>query len=121
LKSNDVTVAPDKDSAKAVLVINGERFSRRVLAVAASGKAQEFALQYTVQFSLLNKEGQVLLGQQDVQLERDLRFDENAVLATSSEAERLNQDMVQDAAQQILRRIQAVNPSNISTETQRKN
>lgn len=112
LRSNDVELAPDAASAKAVLVINGERFERRVLSVGGTGKAQEFALQYTVQFSLLDQSQQIMLGQQHIQLERDLRFDETAVLAMSSQEAQRNQDMLQDAAQQILRRIQSVNVKN---------
>jgi outer membrane lipopolysaccharide assembly protein LptE/RlpB len=44
-------------------------------------------------------------------LRRDLRFDANEVLGKSSEEERLRQDMLDSAAQQILRRVPKVTGS----------
>jgi len=108
LKTNDVKLAADSASASAVLAINGERFDRRVLSVDSAGKVQEYALLYYVQFSLFDQSRQPLLGQQQIQVERDMRFDPTQVLAKSSEEAQLNQDMLQDAGQQIMRRIQFV-------------
>ena len=113
LKDSDVTLVQNAVSAKAVLVINSERFDRRVLSVGSGGKVQEYALLYTVQFSLLDQSRHALLDQQNIQVERDMRFDAAQVLAKSSEAAQLNQDMLQDAAQQILRRIQYVKKEDV--------
>lgn len=108
LKTNDVKLMSDAASANAVLAIDGERFDRRVLSVDSAGKVQEYALLYSVQFSLFDQSHQPLLSQQKIQVERDMRFDPTQVLAKSSEEAQLNQDMLQDAGQQIMRRIQFV-------------
>lgn len=108
LTDNGVNLVARAADARAVLILQGEQYQKRVLSVGGAGKVQEFLLQYTVHFSVVDHKGVALLKQQTVTLEQDLRFDETAVLAKSSEEAQRKQDMLQDAVRQILRRIQSV-------------
>ena len=98
-------------AAKSVLVIHGEEFGRRVLSVGGDSKVKEFEMQYQVQYSLLQAGGNPLLSQEKLLVARDLRFNENTVLAKAQEERQRQSDMVADAARQILRRLEAINPT----------
>ncbi len=109
LRRHDIKVLKIVDDANYVIVIDNERFSRRVMTVSPQGQVQEFELIYTVSYSILNKqiEAASITGQ-SLSIRRGLRFDETAVLGKTSEETRLQEDMVSNAAEQILRRLQKV-------------
>jgi len=94
------------ETASLVLQLKSEQYSKRVLSVDSSGRAQEYGLRYTVRFSMQSDEGAVWLTEQTVTESRDLRFDANAVLGTASEETLLKTEMRRDAVLQILRRLQ---------------
>jgi len=106
LQANNVDVTTDGQAASAVLTIHQEDYHRRVLTVSSAGSVQEFELSYRVNYSLKDRDQRALLSNQWASLRRDLRFDATAVLGKSSEEAQLKRDMVDDAVQQILRRLQ---------------
>ena len=109
LRRHDIRVLDNVEEAKYVVVIDREQFSRRVMTVSPEGQVQEFELIYTVFYSILNKENQAAsINGQNLTVRRGLRFDQTAVLGKTSEETRLRQDMVSNAAEQILRRLQRV-------------
>ena len=97
----------DSSEAEMALNIGAENFERRVLSVGSTGKVREFALHYSVSFSVLDKEGKELMTD-SLKLVRDYRFDETQVLGKEAEENQLRQDMLRDAAQQIMRRLRSV-------------
>ena len=97
----------DSTEAEIALNIGSENFERRVLTVGSTGKVSEFALHYSVNFSVLDKQGKELIAD-SLNLVRDYRFDETQVLGKEAEEAQLRRDMLRDAAQQILRRLRAV-------------
>jgi len=106
VRANNIHVTKNEQSASAILTIHREEHRRRVLSVSSAGTVQEFELSYRVNYSLKDSQQGALLSNQWVNLSRDLRFDTTAVLAKSGEETQLKKDMVNDAAQQILRRLQ---------------
>jgi len=98
------------DTAALVLQLKGERYGKRVLSVDSVGRAQEYGLSYSVQFSLQGEGGTFWLEEQAVSLTRDLRFDTTAVLGTDNEEDQLKADMRRDAVLQILQRLQKASP-----------
>lgn len=99
-----------ENAAGAELVLNviSESFNRRVLSVGDSGKVREYEVSYKVSFAVFDKGGKELLTPQNISLRRDYRFDTTQVLGADSEETILRQDMVRDAAQQIVRRLQVL-------------
>ncbi|HEY5604528.1 MAG TPA: LPS assembly lipoprotein LptE [Gammaproteobacteria bacterium] len=109
LRRHNITPLNNIEDAKLVIVIDSEKQQRRVMTVSSAGRVQEFELIYTVSYSLLNKETpEASVSGQTLTLTRDLRFDETAVLGVTSEETRLQQEMLNASAEQILRRLQNV-------------
>lgn len=93
--------------AEVLLNIDSSSFSKRVSAVSSSGRAAEYELSFKVNFSVSRGED-VLINNQSLALGRNMQFDESQVLAQSSEEAQLLKEMQREAAQRILRRLQAV-------------
>jgi LPS-assembly lipoprotein len=108
LESYGIQVLESPNEVNATVGVQGEQFNRRVLSVATSGKAQSFELSYNVGYSVTGTEGKTLVASRDIRLKRDLSFNATEVLAKSSEEAQINQDMVNDAVQQILRQLRTV-------------
>jgi len=95
----------DRKLASAVLVILKNEVNQRVLLYDAQGRASEIEMNYVLQFKLLDGSGNVLLGEQTVSTQRELRLDPDNVLSTSDEEARLRKDMINFGVSQMLRRI----------------
>ncbi len=116
LQDEGVIVTGDVALANAVLRLHSESFTRRVQAVDASGKAQEYGLRYVVVFSVLGPDGIAWLSNANVSATRDLRFDEGAVLGAGGEQEQLQAEMRAEAVRGILRQLARVTPVTAEAE-----
>ena len=110
LQNGGVVLTDDTAQADAVLRLQSETYSRRVQAVDADGRAQEYGLRYGVVFSVLGADGVEWLSDASVSASRDLRFSEFAVLGTGGEEEQLRVEMRRDAVRGILRQLSRVTP-----------
>lgn len=97
----------ESSAAELALNITAESFDRRVLSVGSTGKVREYELHYAVTYHVLDKEGVEKLANR-ISLVRDYRFDENQVLGKEAEEKQLRQNMVRDAAQQIMRQLRTL-------------
>jgi LPS-assembly lipoprotein len=100
----------DKTLAQVIVRVSKEQYQRRILSVGASGKVQEYELDYSVNLQILDTKGQPLTSSQTLSLTRQLRYNSAQVLAMTSEEQSLKSDMLADAARQIIRRLQFVKP-----------
>ncbi len=108
LRDAGAGLARARQDAEAILDVGAERFDQRLLSVDPNtGKEREIEVSYAVSFSLTKTDGTRLLEPQTVTLLRDYVFDADQVLGKSREQGVLHQEMRRDAAQQILRRINA--------------
>ena len=106
LESRGAGVRPERESAKAVLWLGHERFTRRVLSVDPdTGKEREIELAYSVAFRVAGGDGEELMPEQTVSLLRDYVVDADAVLGKSREEDVLREEMRRAAAGQITRRV----------------
>lgn len=101
----------DKSKAQLFVRVSNERYERRILSVDNSGKVQEYELVYAVNLQILDTQGRPLASPQALSLTRDLRYDSAQVLAMTSEEQSLKSDLLADAAQQIIRRLQFIKPA----------
>ncbi|MEW4981826.1 MAG: LPS assembly lipoprotein LptE [Cycloclasticus sp.] len=97
-----------RSQADAVLMINKEESEDRTLSVDSRGKVRESEMQYSVVYSLVTSDGEILLDQEGLLLVRDFINDENDIIGRTNESAVIARDLKRDAAQQILRRIQAL-------------
>lgn len=93
--------------AETVLDILGESRDRVVLSTNVAGEVRELELRLTVRFRLRTPAGKELLVT-EISQKRDLTYNESSALAKDAEAELLFRDMLNDVAQQMLRRLAAV-------------
>jgi LPS-assembly lipoprotein len=109
LSRSDVSMVDDPDQADVVLTLRQVRSEQRVLTISPSGNVEEYAVYYTVDFTLWDKQeaGPGLV--QTIELQRDYTYDEDQVLETGQEKDRLVRAMRTDAVRNLLQRMQAMN------------
>jgi LPS-assembly lipoprotein len=95
-------------SADAVLDIQYEAREKTVVGVNTSGQVREFQLRTRLRFRLRTPQGKELIGSTELMLQRDISFNESAVLAKEAEEELLYRDMQSDIVRQLIRRLAAV-------------
>jgi LPS-assembly lipoprotein len=106
IRSGSATrVVHNRAEAEAVLKIVGESQEARIIALSSAGRVLEFELRYRVTYRLIDLAGKELANPGQIDLIRDMTYDDNAVLAKESEQNLLYRDMKSDAVQQMLRRL----------------
>ncbi len=95
--------------AEGRLDILGETLQTTVLTVNRLGEATEYNLYYHIRFRVSNGRGDVnYIPPTEFVIKRLILVNNNATLAQNNEINELYEDMRSDAAQQILRRIEAI-------------
>ncbi len=93
------------DQAQLVLTVANEQREKAVVGVNASGQVLEYQLRMRVQLRLRTGKGKELIEGVEISQQRDISFNESAVLAKEAEEALLYRDMQTDIVQQILRRL----------------
>ena len=107
----DVQVLPlgaRPDQAQVILDVPAELREKVVVGLNASGQVREFQLRIRLRFRLRTPQGKELIPETELLQQRDVSFNESAVLAKESEEGLLYRDMQTDLVQQLMRRIAAV-------------
>ena len=97
-----------KQTAQVLLEVLQERREKTVVGVNAAGQVREFQLRIRVKFRLVTPQGKELIEDTELLQQRDISFNESAVLAKETEEGLLYRDMQTDIVQQLLRRLAAV-------------
>ncbi|MEO6623754.1 MAG: LPS assembly lipoprotein LptE [Burkholderiaceae bacterium] len=95
-------------TAQAVLDILLDQREKTVVGVNASGQVREFQLRVRVRFRLRTPQGRELIPETELLLQRDISFNESAVLAKEAEEGLMYRDMQSDIVQQLIHRLAAV-------------
>jgi LPS-assembly lipoprotein len=96
------------DQADVILDVLSEQREKVVMGVNASGQVREFQLRMRFRFQLRTLAGKLLIPPAEILQQRDISFNESAVLAKETEEALLYRDMQSDIVQQMLRRLAAV-------------
>ena len=116
------------DESDVLLSITKDSFSKRVLSLDSAGRANQYELNYQLNFSLVKKIEsddkskqtiEDLMPSQSINQKREYLFDSNLVLAKSNEEARLYNDMRQAAMLQLIRRLM-FSMKNFSLESKNK-
>jgi len=99
-------VSQERD-AQAILGFTSESREKVILSFNESGLVREFQLRYRVGFRVYDAKGRDYLPASEIQLTRDISFNDAQVLAKESEEQLLYRDMQSDMVQQIIRRLAA--------------
>lgn len=103
-----ITDARQISQAQVVLEALADQREKVVLSLNASGQVREFQLRLRFTFRLRTPAGKELIPATELALQRDISFNESAVLAKEAEEALLYRDMQSDIVQQIMRRLAAV-------------
>ena len=103
-------VAPPAGGVPPEVIVDilGETREKVIVALNASGQVREYQLRIKVRFRMRTSQGRDLIEPTDILQERDISFNESAVLAKEAEEVLLYRNMQTDIVQQLLRRIAAV-------------
>ena len=96
------------NEAQVILEVLLDQREKVVLSLNASGQVREFQLRLRFRFRLRTLAGKELIPASEIALQRDISFNESAVLAKEAEENLLYRDMQSDVVQQIMRRLAAV-------------
>ena len=104
-----VDVVGSAAPADARILLNGEEFDRRVLSVdPETGRVREVELELTLVLTVRDARGEIALGPDRVQLQRDYVFEETSLLGNVEQERLLRNDLAEDAALTILLRLEAL-------------
>ena len=78
------------------------------MGVNASGQVREFQIRLRVRFRLRTPQGKELIPDTELLQQRDVSFNETAVLAKEAEEGLMYRDMQTDIVQQLMRRLAAL-------------
>lgn len=105
LRSQGIALPERAKEADVVLKLLEEKRSRSILSLSGGGRVREYRLNYTVSYSLTDKEGHEVYPASTIQSSRDFTYDDNQYLAKTEEETFLYRDLQDEAIQQILRRL----------------
>ncbi len=96
------------NQAQVVFDVLADQREKVVLSLNTSGQVREFQLRLRFAFRLRTLAGKELIPATEIALQRDISFNESAVLAKEAEEALLYRDMQSDVVQQVMRRLAAV-------------
>ncbi len=96
--------------AEAVLKIGPETRTKVILSLSGAGRVTEYRLGLRLSYTLTDREGLNWGEEENIELVRDMTYDDSQLLAKSAEEQLLYRDMEDNAALRILRRLQGITP-----------
>jgi LPS-assembly lipoprotein len=107
---NDVQFVESAKDAQIILEIINETRNRNVLSVNNQGRVREYTLMYSVKFKIKNNQNIELIPPSEINLQRNVSYDDTQALAKEREETFLYRDMQSDAVQQVARRLSMLKP-----------
>ncbi|MFZ6742988.1 LPS assembly lipoprotein LptE [Undibacterium sp. JH2W] len=109
IRANGQTqIASDAKEAQVILDVLAETRDKQILSLNSQGRVREYNLIYNFRFRVRNNAGKEYLEPVDIQLKRNISFNETQVLAKEAEEVLLYRDMQSDLVQQIMRRLAVI-------------
>ncbi len=105
-------LAESPETAAIRIQLTGERRAKAILTLTNAGKVREYRLEERVTVSALDSAGKPAMKGSEVFVQRDMTYDDQQALAKEQEEATLYRAMEQEAARQILRRLDsAIKPN----------
>lgn len=104
LRSSGGELVENIEQAGMVVDVVKERMDRRVLSLSTSGRANEYELNYLLDFIFLDAQGQALSELQKIELSRDYFNEQEEVLGKNNEEDLIRDEMYRQAVQSIFNR-----------------
>lgn len=107
LQTNQLKVNPPEGAAIKLNLLSEQR-ERSIVTFSASGRAREVRLNYTVQFSVTDKQADYLIATSELNQRRELTYSDDQILGKEAEENRLYREMQEDMARQIIGRLSSL-------------
>ena len=107
-KLRPVVPSEGQTGPQAVIDVLQELREKSIVGLTATGQVREYQLRLRVKFRVRTLQGVELITPTELVLQRDISFNESAVLAKETEEVLLYRDMQSDLVQQLLRRVAAI-------------
>jgi LPS-assembly lipoprotein len=114
--SGSTKIVDSPKDADAIFQQLSDNRIKTILSVNAQGRVREYRLQLDYRFLVINSKGQILVRPNEVNLSRDITFDDSNILAKDLEEGLLWRDMNNDLVNQIMRRLSIIKPRNPDLE-----
>jgi LPS-assembly lipoprotein len=114
--SGSTKIVDSPKEAEAIFQQLSDNRIKTILSVNAQGRVREYRLQLDYRFQIVNSKGQILVKPNEVNLSRDITFDDSNILAKDLEEGLLWRDMNNDLVNQIMRRMSIIKPRNPDLE-----
>lgn len=108
--SGSTRLTDTPDDAQARFVPSADAREKVILSLSGTGRVRELRLRYRYGYRILDAKGRDLVPVGEIELTRDLTYDDSNVLAKEQEEVLLWRDMQNDMVQQIMRRLAAAKP-----------
>jgi LPS-assembly lipoprotein len=95
----------EREEANYILSVAQERFQQRNLSINAAARAADFELTMTTNFSVQDREGEMVIGSSQATVVNQMENDPRNVVGKTEEVRILKAEMRSELVQQILRRI----------------
>lgn len=107
LLASGVRLAPSRGESTAVIEVQRDELSERIISISARNIPREYELTYSVRVRVLRGDTEVL-APEEISLSRDFSFDERAVLAKEREKENLRAALARDLVGIVVRRLSSL-------------
>ncbi|GMR15330.1 MAG: hypothetical protein BMS9Abin30_0956 [Gammaproteobacteria bacterium] len=104
LEQNGALIVESGESA-AVLEVPQNRMRKEIQSIGDNARVREYLVRHTVQFRLLDSQGNELIPLQTFEQSRVYRFNEQDILAAERENEFLRNDLADSLARMVVRRL----------------
>lgn len=105
---SSIPIAASAESAGIVIRIYDEKSERRVLSLAATGVANDFELDYRMEYEIVDAKDTLLMARQPLEIKREYYNDQLAVIAKESEETIIKNEMYLQAVRTIINRAKSV-------------
>ena len=105
---SSIPIAASAEAAGIVIRIYDEKSERRVLSLAATGVANDFELDYRMEYEIVDAKDTLLMARQPLEIKREYYNDQLAVIAKESEETIIKNEMYLQAVRTIINRAKSV-------------
>ena len=108
MELSSIPIAASVETAGIVIRIFDENSQRRVLSLAGTGVANDFELNYRIEYEIIDGKDNVLMPRQPLEIKREYYNDQLAIIAKESEEELIKNEMYIQAVRTIVNRTKVV-------------
>jgi LPS-assembly lipoprotein len=108
--SGSTQIAARPEEAQASFVPTLDAREKDILSLSGTGRVREIRLRYRYAYRVVDVQGRDLIPPGQIELTRDMTYDDSNVLSKEQEENLLWRDMQNDMVQQLMRRLTAVKP-----------